>query len=106
VCFNYLNRKITNRNGEQMSVKLGHQIKQAPRVRSLFAAIVVFAYAFGKITHAEEQRMTPPATPNSITPPAGNAAFFVGHAVGTQGYVCLPLNPDTCEVGDATIEAL
>jgi hypothetical protein len=25
-----------------------------------------------------------------ITPPAGNSAFLVGHAVGTQGYVCLP----------------
>ena len=25
-----------------------------------------------------------------IKPPAGNSAFLVGHAVGTQGYVCLP----------------
>jgi hypothetical protein len=31
-----------------------------------------------------------PATPDAITPPAGNSAFLVGHAVGTQGYVCLP----------------
>jgi uncharacterized protein DUF3455 len=30
------------------------------------------------------------ATPDAITPPAGNSAFLVGHAVGTQGYVCLP----------------
>jgi hypothetical protein len=28
-----------------------------------------------------------------ITPPAGNSAFLVGHAVGTQGYVCLPTAP-------------
>ncbi len=31
-----------------------------------------------------------PTTPNAITPPAGNSAFLIGHAVGTQGYVCLP----------------
>jgi hypothetical protein len=32
----------------------------------------------------------PPPTPAAITPPAGNIAFLVGNAVGTQGYVCLP----------------
>jgi hypothetical protein len=31
-----------------------------------------------------------PTTPAAITPPAGNSAFLLGHAVGTQGYVCLP----------------
>lgn len=31
-----------------------------------------------------------PTTPDLITPPAGNSAFLEGHAVGTQGYVCLP----------------
>lgn len=31
-----------------------------------------------------------PTTPPAITPPAGNSAFLVGHASGTQGYVCLP----------------
>jgi hypothetical protein len=31
-----------------------------------------------------------PATPASITPPAGNFRFLAGHALGTQGYVCLP----------------
>ena len=31
-----------------------------------------------------------PATPTRITPPEGNSAFLVGHATGTQGYVCLP----------------
>ncbi|HZT34144.1 MAG TPA: DUF3455 domain-containing protein [Bryobacteraceae bacterium] len=34
--------------------------------------------------------ITPPPTPLSITPPAGNTAFLMGNAVGTQGYVCLP----------------
>jgi hypothetical protein len=76
-----------------MSVKLGHQIKQAPRVRNLYVATLVLGGVFGTGTHAEAQKITLPATPNSITPPAGNSAFFVGHAVGTQGYVCLPLSP-------------
>jgi hypothetical protein len=31
-----------------------------------------------------------PPTPPIITPPAGNSAFLLGHATGTQGYVCLP----------------
>ena len=35
-------------------------------------------------------KITSPNTPAAITPPAGNSAFFVGHAVGTQGYICLP----------------
>jgi hypothetical protein len=47
--------------------------------------------AAGTIAHA--QRVTPPTTPTLITPPAGNSAFLVGHAVGTQGYVCLPTGP-------------
>ncbi|HLY18927.1 MAG TPA: DUF3455 domain-containing protein [Bryobacteraceae bacterium] len=34
--------------------------------------------------------ITPPPTPPAITPPAGNTAFLMGHANGTQGYVCLP----------------
>lgn len=34
--------------------------------------------------------ITPPTTPPAITPPDGNVAFLVGHATGTQGYVCLP----------------
>jgi len=31
-----------------------------------------------------------PATPAAITPPAGNSRFLAGHALGAQGYICLP----------------
>jgi hypothetical protein len=31
-----------------------------------------------------------PPTPPIITPPSGNTAYILGHATGTQGYVCLP----------------
>jgi hypothetical protein len=53
-------------------------------------AALVLACALGTVTHAAAQKVTPPSTPPSITPPAGNSAFLVGHASGTQGYVCLP----------------
>jgi hypothetical protein len=51
--------------------------------------------------HAGAQRIassTPPTTPTAITPPAGNSAFFFGHAVGTQGYVCLPTSTGSSTV--------
>src|SRR5262249_59331404 len=36
------------------------------------------------------RRLRPPAAPTTIAPPVGNSLFLVGHATGTQGYVCLP----------------
>ncbi|MET0133433.1 MAG: DUF3455 domain-containing protein [Kibdelosporangium sp.] len=33
--------------------------------------------------------ITPPPVPAGLQVPAGNAPFFVGHATGTQQYVCL-----------------
>jgi hypothetical protein len=57
------------------------------RVRNLVSTALVFACALG--THAAAQVAVPP-TPTNITPEAGNVAFMVGHAKGSQGYVCLP----------------
>ncbi len=34
--------------------------------------------------------ITPPPVPANIQVPLGNTAFLVGHAVGTQNYICLP----------------
>jgi len=54
-------------------------------------AALVLACAFGTVTNAAAQKIASPTTPALITPPAGNSAFLLGHAlVGTQGYVCLP----------------
>ena len=58
------------------------------RVRSLSAAALMMGGVFGTIAHA--QKVTPPTTPIQITPLAGNSAFLVGHAIGSQGYTCLP----------------
>lgn len=36
------------------------------------------------------QELKPSATPANIQVPAGNKLFQVGHAIGTQNYICLP----------------
>jgi len=56
----------------------------------LAAALVLLAYAFIALPRASAQNFTAPNTPAIITPAVGNRAFLVAHAVGTQGYVCLP----------------
>jgi Protein of unknown function (DUF3455) len=73
-----------------MQCNFSQQPKQAARVRRLFTAALILGCAFGTVTNAAAQKVTPPTTPSDITPPAGNSAFLLGHAVGTQGYVCLP----------------
>jgi hypothetical protein len=73
-----------------MSSKVSQLANNIARGRSLFVAILVFAFALGTITVVSAQTVTPPTTPTDITPPEGNAAFLVGHAVGSQGYTCLP----------------
>jgi len=64
-----------------MNYNLGQQTKKTARVRSLFVAALVLACAFGTVTHAAAE---------DLTPPPGNTEFLVAHAFGTQGYVCLP----------------
>jgi hypothetical protein len=73
-----------------MSYNFGRQTKNTARVRTPFVAALVLACAFGTVNSAAAQSVTPPPTPTAITPPAGNSAFLVGHAFGTQGYTCLP----------------
>src|SRR5262245_40024571 len=69
---------------------LDQKIEKIARVRRLFAAALVLGCTLSTVTRAEAQNITPPTTPAIITPPAGNSAFFLGRAEGTQGYVCLP----------------
>jgi len=42
----------------------------------------------GQAAHAKDVK--PPRVPPNLEVPAGNTAFLVGHATGTQNYVCLP----------------
>ncbi len=39
---------------------------------------------------ARADQIAPPSVPSDIVVPAGNKPFLVGHAFGTQNYVCLP----------------
>jgi len=51
------------------------------------------ALAFGLAAHPQQvhaEESAPPHVPDNIQVPAGNRFFFVGHAVGTQDYVCRP----------------
>ncbi len=53
------------------------------------ALAVLFTVSLSQPAHAD--RVTPPPLPDSrLQVPEGNEAFLVGHAVGTQNYVCLP----------------
>jgi uncharacterized protein DUF3455 len=72
-----------------MSNNTFQQAIKTARVRKLFAAALVLGCALGTTLNAVAQTVTPPKTPDSITP-VGNTAFLEGHAVGTQGYTCLP----------------
>src|SRR5205814_5416781 len=73
------------------------QTKNCVRTRTALVAALALTFLFGSVNQAAAQppmqRVTPPATPASITPPEGAKAFLLGQGVGTQGYVCLPTAP-------------
>jgi len=52
------------------------------------ALAVACTVALPQPAHADH--VTPPPVPANIEVEPGNKAFLVGHAVGTQNYVCLP----------------
>ncbi len=72
-----------------MSYNFNQQTTKTARVRSLLGAALLLVCAFGTVTLATAQ-VTPPITPDTIAVPAGNSAYLVGHALGSQGYTCLP----------------
>lgn len=69
-----------------MTQNCGQQIKKTKRFGTLLMAALVLVFAGS----CAAQKIKSPATPAAITPPAGNSAFLMGHADGTQTYVCLP----------------
>jgi hypothetical protein len=48
-----------------------------------------FMIALPRVAHA--QSLTPPSVPDKLQPPEGNELFLIGHAFGTQDYVCAAL---------------
>jgi hypothetical protein len=77
-------------NKKTMNHPIGQKRNKTVTVRRLCQAALLLGCSFGAISQAAAQNLTRPATPTDITPPQGNSAFLVGHALGTQGYVCLP----------------
>lgn len=53
------------------------------------ALAVVFTVSRPQPVYADFD-IVPPPVPPGLQVPAGNKAFLVGHAVGTQNYICLP----------------
>jgi len=56
----------------------------------LLAGVIALSFTVPAAQPAYADTLTPPSVPAAIQVPAGNKAYFVGHAVGTQNYVCVP----------------
>ncbi len=56
------------------------------RLQSLFIAALSIAAPFA----ATATNIIPPKVPDTLQVPQGSRPFLIGHAVGTQNYVCLP----------------
>lgn len=59
-----------------------------PPIATLAALAAALSLSLAQPSRADG--VTPPPVPANIQVPSGNTAYFVGHAVGTQDYVCLP----------------
>lgn len=59
-------------------------------VRNISAAVLMLGSMLAPTHQVLAQTVKPPTTPTQITPEKGNSAFLVGHAIGSQGYICLP----------------
>jgi hypothetical protein len=73
-----------------MNYHPAQKTKNRAPVGTLFVTVLVLGCALAAVTGVSARKARPLTTPAAITPPAGNSAFLVGHAEGTQGYVCLP----------------
>ncbi len=61
-------------------------------MKNALALAPAFAAALMAMTPgtAVAQRVAAPAVPATLQVPAGNRPFLLGHATGTQNYICLP----------------
>ena len=64
------------------------------------ALAVALMVSMPRLARADE--VTPPAVPANLQVPAGNEAFLVGHAVGTQNDICLPCPNPITTFGDVS----
>ena len=65
----------------------GHHITRRIRLMACIGALgTAFVVALPQVGHA--QNVTPPPVPGTLQVPEGNEAFLIGHAFGSQDYVC------------------
>ena len=72
---------------------LQHVVLSAAAVAAL--ALTSSISSGGLALAADKPDLTPPVVPPAIQVPPGNTAYILGHATGTQGYICLPLSDGT-----------
>ena len=70
--------------------KLHSTIGRLSMASFVLAAVAALAFTIPSAAPAYADDAAPPAVPGNIQVPAGNKLFLVGHAVGTQNYVCVP----------------
>ena len=65
----------------------GHHITRRIRLIACISALgTAFVVALPQVGHAKN--VTPPPVPDKLQVPEGNEAFLIGHAFGSQDYVC------------------
>jgi hypothetical protein len=74
----------------KLKSKLFSAIGRISAASVVLAGVAVMAFALPSPAPAYADTITPPPVPDDIQVPAGNKLFLVGHAVGTQNYICLP----------------
>src|ERR1700733_8067334 len=82
-------------------LRQGNCLSRVIRAGVAAVTLVMFVGLMAPAALALDERVTPPATPAAITPPPGNIPFLMGHARGTQGYLCLPLGSGASWTVDA-----
>ena len=86
---------MNNNRSKRLGGGVATRVMRASLATLAVLAVSGIAYAqeqgHGKREESNFSSSIPsPTTPERITPPVGTSAFLLGHAVGTQGYVCLP----------------
>jgi hypothetical protein len=78
--------------GEEIKALKNHTMHTTRTARAvLLASLSVLGLRLATAGHADDlRRISPPAVPGDLVVEDGNEPFLVGHAIGTQNYVCLP----------------
>ena len=75
---------------KKLKSKLFGTIARFSAASIVLMAVAAMAFTVPAPAPAYADTITPPAVPSNIQVPAGNKLFLVGHAVGTQNYICVP----------------